>query len=171
MLEERKRIAKLVFTLESIESSTGWSLSHEDASRLCYSCKSPLFYIHIVWGIVEEAELFGIKVMGDEYNYHYGVREIGLVLYCAECGRYDEHYSKYFYPEDKVVCSLEDTEFKYVEMEEIKHCIIQWNKKGNFKPNYNSPDLRCLKRKFEEYEKKIKKKPSRSQQKERRKRK
>ena len=36
------------------------------------------------------------------------------------------------------------------------HCLIQWNKKGDFTPNYNSTELQYLKKKFKEYEEKMK---------------
>lgn len=152
---EIERINKLVLTADSIRSSDGWSLAHKNNPLLCDYCKSPLFYIEIVWGIVEESALFGIKVLGKEREPQYALRELGFVLYCAECGHFHEQYDKYFYPDDKVVCYWKDKELEFAELQEIWHCLEQFNRKGDFKPNYNSPEMQYLKEKLKEYESKL----------------
>ena len=156
-MKELERINKSVLTAGSIETRKGWSLAQKDNPILCEYCKSPLFYVGIDWGIVEESWLFNdIKVLGKERDFQYHLREVGLILYCAECGHFHEHYSKYFYPEDKLVCSWNDEELDIVEMEEIKHCLEQFNRKGDFTPNYPSPETSFLKKKLREYEEKYK---------------
>ena len=152
-MKEIEKINKLVLTADSIECKR-WSLAQKENPVLCYYCKSPLFYAAIEWGIVEERELYGIKVLGKEREPQYNIREVGLILYCAECGHFHENYSKYFYPEDKLVCSWSDEELNLAEIEEIKHCLEQFNRNGDFNPNYESKELSYLKEKLEEYEKK-----------------
>jgi hypothetical protein len=162
-MREVERINKSVLTADSIESCR-WTLAQKDNPVLCSYCKSPLFYVGITWGVVEEDELFGdIKVVGREWKHQYFLREIGLKLYCAECGHFHDDYYKYFYPEDKVVCSWNDEELDLAEIEEIRHCLNQFNSKGDFTPNYKSTEMSYLKKKLREYEekhtkKKIKKK-------------
>ncbi len=154
-MKELERINKSVLTADSIETRKGWSLAQKDNPVLCEYCKSPLFYVGIDWGIVEESSLFNdIKVIGKERNFQYYLREVGLILYCAECGNFNNHYSKYFYPEDKLVCSWNDEELDIAEIEEIKHCLEQFNRKGDFIPNYQSPEISFLKKKLVEYEEK-----------------
>lgn len=155
MFSEKEKINKSVLTANSIEASRGWSLSQKDNPLLCYYCKSPLFYIEIIWGIVEELSLLGIKVLGDNHKSHYSLREVGFNLYCAECGKFEEHYDKYFYPEDKLVCSWNDKELNLSEKEEISHCLSQFNQKGDFTPNYKSSQMMYLKNKLKEYELKL----------------
>jgi len=154
-MKEVERINKSVLTADSIEARSGWSLSQKDNPVLCYYCKSPLFYVGIVWGIAEERELLGdikIKVLGKEREPQYSLREIGLNLYCAECGHFHNDYCKYFYPEDKVVCSWIDEELDLAEAEEIKYCLEQFNRKGDFTPRYHDNEMAYLKKKLREYE-------------------
>lgn len=166
---EKEKIAKLVLTLDGIENSRGWSLAQKDNPLLCYSCKSPLFYIEIVQGIVDETEIFkDIKVLEKEREPQYSLREVGFNIYCAECGKFEEHYDKYFYPEDKLVCCWNDKEIDFAEIEEIKHCLEQFNRRGDFTPNYNSQEMKYLKAKLIEYERKIKNSKQSSKSKERR---
>ncbi len=149
--KDKEKIAKLVFTADSIENNKGWSLVQRENPLLCDYCKSPLFYIDIVWGVVEEVHLLGIKVVNEDHKYHYFLREVGFNLYCAECGHFHEHYDKYFYPEDKVVCYWNDEELDYAEKEEIWYCLSQFNQKGDFIPRYKSSEMKYLKIKLEEY--------------------
>ena len=164
MMREVERINKSVLTANSIEGRGSWSLSQKENPVLCFYCKSPLFYIQIVWGIVEERELLGdIKIIGKERKSNYSLREVGLNLYCAECGHFHDDYCKYFYPKDKEVCSWSDEELDLAELEEIKYCLIQFNEKGDFTPSYNSKEMIYLKKMLKEYEekhfgKKVKKK-------------
>lgn len=156
-MREVERINKSVLTADSIGTREGWSLAHKDNPVLCFYCKSPLFYVEIVWGVVEEEELLkDIKVLGKEREPQYSLREIGLNLYCAECGHLHDDYCKYFYPEDKVVCSWDDEELDLAEAEEIKYCLEQFNRKGDFTPRYHSNEMAYLKNKLKEYEEKYK---------------
>lgn len=152
-MKEVERINKLVLTVDSIESNRRWSLAQQDNPVLCSYCKSPLFYIEIVWGIIEQ-EKYDFKVAGKEREPQYSIREVGLNLYCAECGHFNNDYYKYFYPEDKLVCLWKDEELDLADIEEIKHCLEQFNRNGNFIPNYNSSEITYLKNKLIEYEKK-----------------
>ena len=121
-MKELERINKSIITADSIEARNGWSLSQKENPTLCSYCKSPLFYVWIEWGVVEESELFkDIKVL--EKGKHYWLREVGLVLYCAECGHLHNDYCKYFYPKDRLVCSWSDKELDLAEIEEIKYCL------------------------------------------------
>lgn len=157
-MREVERINKSVLTADSIECRRGWSLAQKDNPVMCLYCKSPLFYIEIVWGIVEEERWSDIKVLGKEREPQYRLQEIGLNLYCAECGHYNESYYKYFYPQDKVVCSWNDEELDYAEIEEITYCLEQFNRKGDFTPRYHNHEMEYLKRKLKDYEEKRNKK-------------
>lgn len=152
-MREVERINKSVLTADIIKTGGSWSLSYKDNPVLCFYCKSPLFYVEIVWGIVEEEELLeGIKVLGKERKPQYALREIGLNLHCAECGHFHNNYYKYFYPKDKVVCSWNEEELDIAEAEEIKYCLGQFNRKGDFTPLYHNNEMAYLKRKLKEYE-------------------
>jgi len=162
-IKERERILKSVLTADSIETRRSWTLSSKENPLLCYYCKSPLFYIEIVHGIIDETNFYKeIKVLGKEREPQYYIREAGFNLFCAECGNFEEHYDKWFYPEDKLVCSWNDEEIDLAEIEEIKHCLEQFNRKGDFTPNYISKEMIYLKKKLREYEEKLKvnKKPN-----------
>ena len=153
LMEIKEKIAKFVYTLESIETARGWTLSQRDKALLCYSCKSPLFYIEVMWGIVDETRLYDdFKVIGRNHKQQYNLREVGFSLHCAECGKFEESYCKYFYPKEKLVCSWNDKELEYAEKEEISFYLSQFNKVGNFKPSYFSSELKYLKEKLNEYE-------------------
>ncbi|MDO8563615.1 MAG: hypothetical protein Q7R87_01260 [Nanoarchaeota archaeon] len=157
---ENERITKLILKPNNIMTSRGWSLAQYDNPLSCYSCKSSLFYVHITWGVVDETDMHDFKVLGRDHKYQYWLREIGFGLFCAECGDFQESYFKYFYPEDKVVCYWREDNLDLGDFEEIRHCLTQWNSKGDFKPNYNSSILQYLKNKLKEYElKKPKVKP------------
>lgn len=154
-MKEVERINKSVLTADSIETGRGWSLAQKDSPVLCFYCKSPLFYVGITWGVTEEKELLGnIKILGKEREPQYSLREIGLNLYCAECGHFHNDYSKYFYPKDKIVCSWSDEELDLAEIEEIKYCLEQFNRKGDFTPLYPNKEMGYLKKKLKEYEEK-----------------
>ncbi len=151
-MNEVERINKSVLIADSIKSTRRWSLAQQDNPVLCSYCKSPLFYLEIVWGIIEE-EKREFKVMGKEREPQFWIREVGLNLYCAECGHFNDDYFKYFYPEDRLVCLWNDEELDLADIEEIKHCLEQFNRKGDFTPNYNSVEVVFLKKKLLEYEK------------------
>ena len=118
-MREVERINKSVITADSIEVTKGWGLGDKENPFLCYYCLSPLFYIRIVWGIVED-EVFEIKVVGKEREPQYSLREVGFILYCAECGCFHEKYDKYFYPKDKLVCCWDDDKLDLAEIESAK---------------------------------------------------
>ncbi len=157
-MRETERINKSVLTADSIETQRGWTLAQKDNPLLCRYCKSPLFYVGVTWGVVDEQALLGIPILGKQRGYNYSLREIGFQLYCAECGHFHEHYEKYFYPDDKVVCSWNDEELNFAEIEELWYCLEQFNRKGDFMPRYQSTEMIYLKRKLQEYEKAHKKK-------------
>lgn len=154
-MKEVERINKSVLTADSIEGRGRWSLAQKENPVLCSYCKSPLFYVEIVWGIVEESKLLEIKILEKERKSCYSLREIGLNLYCAECGHFNDDYYKYFYPEDKLVCSWSEEELDLAEIEEIKYCLAQFNKKGDFIPSYSNKEMDYLKKKLKEYEEKL----------------
>ncbi|MDP1695044.1 MAG: hypothetical protein Q8L34_05900 [Candidatus Woesearchaeota archaeon] len=156
-MKEVERISKSVLTADSIESRRGWSLAQKDNPVMCIYCKSPLFYVGISWGIVEEERWKDIKIFNKQREPQYRLQEIGLHLYCAECGHWNETYHKHFYPEDKLVCNWEDDELDYAEIEEIYYCLEQFNRRGDFTPRYSSTAMEYLKRKLKEYEGKLKK--------------
>ncbi|MEK6951836.1 MAG: hypothetical protein AABX29_02370 [Nanoarchaeota archaeon] len=153
-MKETERINKSVLTADSIESKRGWSLAQKDGIVLCYYCKSPLFYFLKELGIVEESNLWDIKVIHKEREPQYILREVGLLLYCAECGNFHDDYSKYFYPKDKLVCGWSDEELDIAEIEEIMYCLEQWNQKGDFTPRFKNSQMNYLKKKLKEYEEK-----------------
>jgi len=158
--QDKEKITKLIFTADSIKTSKGWSLADKDNPLLCDYCKSPIFYIRVIWGVIDETAIFEdikIKVIGKEKEPQYSLREIGFVLYCAECGHFHEHFDKYFYPEDKQICSWDDEELDYAEKEEIWYCLQQFNQKGEFTPRYESTQMHYLKEKLKDYELKISK--------------
>lgn len=154
MMKEVERINKSILTADSIEGNRGWSLAQKENPTLCYYCKSPLFYVFIEWGVVEESSLLGIPVRYKEREPQYSLREVGLLMYCAECGNFHDDYCKYFYPEDKLVCSWNDEELNYAEIEEICYCLEQWNQTGNFTPRFKNSQMDYLKKKLKEYEEK-----------------
>ena len=153
MIKENERINKSVLTANSIETSRGRSLSEKDNPLLCYYCKSPLFYIHINWGVVDETEFYEhFKVVGRAHKFQCSLREVGFSLYCAECGSFEEHYDKFFYPNNNIVCYWNDEELDIADKEEILYCLLQFNRKGDFKLSYPSKEAEYLKRKLREYE-------------------
>lgn len=115
-------------------------------------------------GIVEEERWTDIKVLGKEREPQYGLREIGLHLYCAECGHWHEDYYKYFYPQDKQVCGWNDDELDFAEIEELWYCLEQYNRKGDFIPRYHSHAMEYLKTKLKDYEEKRKKNEQKTKQ-------
>lgn len=151
-MREVERIQKSVLTADSIETGRGWTLAQKDNPLLCSYCKSPLFYVGVTWGVVDEQPLLGIPVLGKQRKHCYGLREVGFQLYCAECGHFHEQYGKYFYPDDKLVCSWSDEELHLAELEELWYCLEQFNRRGDFTPRYQSNEMVYLKKKLLEYE-------------------
>ena len=143
------KIAKLILKASEIPCRE-WDLSTNNDLVMCYDCKSPLFYVKINWGIVAEENDY--KVMYNRSNRVYVLREIGFELYCAECGSLMIDYSKYFYPEDKLVYVFDELDSD--ERAEIECCLQQFNQKGDFKSRYEDALFKELKNKLLEYEKK-----------------
>ena len=150
MKDNLKQIKKLVISPDEFDDENNFSLSLHDNLVSCRSCGSNLSYVKIRWGIIAEDNWF--EILGDRGNRRYELREIGLDVYCAECGDFNEFYSKWFYPEDKLIIGFDELED--VEMHEIKHCLNQFNQKGNFKPLWKNYKVDLLKEKLIEYEKK-----------------
>ena len=147
-----EKISKLVIKPSEIKIK-GFSLSSNANLSLCPDCKSPIAYVKINWGIIEEDhEYFA------QYNRSkrvYALREIGFNLYCAECGEFIENYSRFFYPEDKLVFyDFHLEELDDDERAEIQVCLSQFNQTEKFTPRYKSQIFTELKSKLIEYENK-----------------
>lgn len=149
----KERIPKLVIKPCDIQERKGsFQICSNENLVMCYDCKSPLFYTKIDWGVVAEDNEYGI--INNKSNRVYSLREIGLVLYCAECGSFLEHYGKYFYPENNVVFwDFDFDEIDSDERAEIECCLNQFNQKGTFEARYKSNIFVELKAKLLEYEK------------------
>lgn len=148
-----ERIPKLIIKPEDIELTGGYGLEDNPNLMLCPYCLSPLHYIKIEWGIVAEDDEY--QVLGNKSKRSYALREIGFIVYCAECGDFIENFSKYFYPEDKVISDIGlFDELDMEERAEIWNCLTQWNQKNDFESRYKSPIFENLKLKIKEYEKK-----------------
>ena len=150
MKDNPEQIRKLVIRPDEIEDENSWKMSLNQNLHSCENCNSNLIYIKVNWGVVVEDSWYGI--MGNRSNRTYSLREIGLNVYCAECGCFHEHYSKWFYPEDKIIMRFDELED--AEMPEVEYCLRQFDQKKDFKPQYNWGELNELKRKLLEYEKK-----------------
>ena len=150
MKNNPEQIRKLVIRPDEIEGEDNWNISLNKNLFSCGDCNSNLAYVKIEWGVVEEDFIF--QVMGNRSNRIYSLREIGLVIYCAECGCFHEQYSKWFYPEDKLIMHFDELE--EAEMPEVEYCLNQFNQKKDFKPQYKFSKLGELKKKLLEYEKK-----------------
>ena len=150
MKDNPKQIKKLVILPSEIDTGNHFGLSLHNNLVSCSSCGSNLSYIKIRWGVIAEDNWYGI--LGDRNNRRYELREIGLVVYCAECENFNEFYLKWFYPEDKLIIDFD--ELDDVEMYEVKHCLYQFNQKGNFKYLWKDSKLNLLKENLLDYEKK-----------------
>lgn len=152
MLKEKKGLIKYVVAVDSIETRGGWTLAQKENVARCPNCGGNIFYVRKEHGVVDESDdhedLFREK---DMRCYH--LRQIGLALYCAECGEMEDFYDKFFHPTDKVVCSWDDEELEYGEMEEVNFALLQFNKTGKMKLGYSDSNIKYLQRKLEEYEK------------------
>jgi len=152
MKDNPEQIRKLVIKPSEIEDENSWRMSLNKNLFSCQECNSNLAYVKIEWGVVVEDNWYGI--VGNKDNRTYSLREIGLSVYCAECGCFHEYYSKCFYPEDKMIMRFDEIE--EIEMVEVEYCLNQFNQKKDFKPQYNYEEyeLKELKKKLIEYEKK-----------------
>jgi len=151
-MKEQNRIPKLILMPGQIDSfrSIG-DLTTNDSLVNCYECNGNLFYVEKVFGVVAEEYDYG--VVGNKNNRVYRLTEVGLALHCSECGDLYEHYSKWFFPEDKLVLYYTDLEDEGPEYKEINYCLSQYNQKGDFTPEYKCSEVNILKTKLDEYEK------------------
>lgn len=146
-MKEKNRIPKLVLTQDQIESNNSWRLSQRDLLERCDICGSNLFYFEKIYGVVVEDLDYG--VLGYKEKRYFALREIGLNLYCAECGDFHEDFTKWFYPEDRVIMTFDEIED--TEKVEIDYCLNQYNQKHDFTPRYKNMHLNELKEKLDEY--------------------
>jgi len=149
-MKEHTRIPKLILIPSQIESSTRWNLKQNDVMESCVDCNSNLFYIEKVWGIIAEDLNYGI--LGYKEDRSFRLSEIGLNLYCAECGNFNESHFKWFYPEDKLIMQFD--ELDDVEKIEVDYCLSQYNQKHSFTPRWKGIVLTNLKEKLDAYVKK-----------------
>lgn len=151
-MDTEKYIPKLIIKAGDIETSHGWGIARHNNLCTCYDCNSNLFYVVIQWGVVANEDEF--QILGNRSKLTYTLREVGFNLYCAECGAFLENYSKFFYPDDKLILDLGliDNELDDDERAEIQNCLNQWNQKLDFQSRYRSPLFTNLKQKLKEYE-------------------
>jgi len=153
-MKSKEMIHKLVINPVDIENDNYWGLDLKEKGLWCPDCGSHLMYGEIEWGVV--AEILDYGIMGYHDNRQYTLREIGIHFHCAECGCFIETFSKWFYPEDKLVITYTDIDMlDGVEKVEIEHCLQQFNQKKDFTPLYKYNGLTTLKEKLLEYEKKF----------------
>ena len=159
-MKSKEMLHKLVINPNDIVNDNNcWGLDLKDKGLWCPDCGSHFMYGTIEWGVVAEDLDYGI--IGYHSNRQYVLREVGLYFHCAECGCFIENYSKWFYPEDKLIMVYEDIDMlDGVERVEIEHCLQQFNQKADFTSLYKYHGFTRLKEKLLEYEKKhpIKKK-------------
>lgn len=153
VMKEKERIPKLVLLPSSIECR-GWSLADKDNTFECYDCKSRLFYVRQQFGIVDEGPMV-YQVLGykNKDEPHIAFRQVGLALFCAECGSFNDDFYKYFYPVEKTICTWDDDELAIAEKEEIELVIDIFNRTGKIeiKDMFGSSQLNYMKKKIEEY--------------------
>ena len=145
----KRRIPKLIIVADEIEGNR-WGLKQEEQMFTCQDCGSMIFYVKKILGVV--AEELDYAIMGWRSNRHYSIREIGIEIYCAECGTSSEYYNHFSYDKDSIICEHKDIDGE--EIAEIEYCLRQFNEKGDFKPSYNFNEARILKEKLFSYEKK-----------------
>ena len=157
MKQEKNTMLKNVLTAESIETKRSWGFNLKENIITCCDCLSPLFYLARHWGVVEEESFSGIKIVGYRLgNKYLALREVGLVVYCAECGVFNEDYSTWVYPDKKIIVTWRDEEIDYAEREEIEQALSVYNNTGQVKANYESSAVIHLRKEIKEYEEKNK---------------
>ena len=157
MRQEKNIIQENVLTLNSIEGSKGWTLAQKDNAFACYECGGYLFYVRRQWGVVEESSVLAKNVNKAGYtlgNKYLALREACLDLYCAKCSYFEDRHYKWLYPDDKIVCSWDDDELNYAERGEIEYALNIYNHTGQVKGSYESGEVKYLREKITEYEKK-----------------
>ncbi len=151
-MKSKEMMHKLVINPNDIVADSCWGMDLKEKGLWCHDCGSHLMYGEIEWGVVAEDYNYG--VMGNKDNRQYALREIGIHFHCAECGSFIENYSKWFYPEEKLIMIYEDIDMlDGVERLEIEHCLHQFNQKKDFTPLYKYHGLNKIKEKLLEYEK------------------
>jgi hypothetical protein len=151
---EKKGMIKYIVTMDSIETRGGWSLAQKENAKSCGTCGGHLFYVRQEHGVVDESGDFEWRPKNER---SYCLRPTGLALYCGECGEFEDDFFKYFYPEDRVVCSWDDEDLEYEELEVLKHAIFLYNHTGKIDKNsmsYCPVEMLKLQEKLDEYEKK-----------------
>jgi hypothetical protein len=143
----KKRIPKLILTPNQIESEDNWRFGGCEKLTFCDTCHSNLFYINKVYGVV--VENLDYDILGYKEKRIFKLREVGLRLYCAECGEFEDDYSSFKYFKDEVIMDL--SELDGGEKQEIEHCLDQYNHTHTFKENYGFTELKILKEKLDEY--------------------
>ena len=150
--DKQRKTEKLVIVPSDIDYNN-FSLPTNENLQCCLDCNSNLHYIVLKYGVVVEEYDYG--VMHNRSNRIYTLRPVGIDIFCAECGCFNEFYTKWFYPEDKLVILFDElVEIDAVEKAEVEHCLNQYDQKGNFQPLYKCSCLSELKKKLDEYEKK-----------------
>ena len=148
MFETEKRIPELVIIPSQIEGRK-FGINVDNDLVKCYYCGSNLFYVVIRKGIVSEDHSYGI--LGNKSNRVCSVREIGFSLYCSKCGSFNEHYDKWFYPEDQLIYAFDD-DLDESELAEIDWCLSQYDQKGDFEDRYKFGQLETIKKALIEYD-------------------
>ena len=152
MRQEKKFILKNVLTADSIDSRGSFGFGMEDNKVICDDCLSPLFYVAKTWGIVEET--WDYNVVGFRGKQNLALRELGLALFCSECGAFNDDFDTWVYPDEKVVCTWKDDGLDYAEKEVIQAAINSYNRTGEVKGFYESSEIKYLREKVREYEEK-----------------
>lgn len=142
----KKRIPKLIITADQIEE--GWGLRQEEQMTTCQSCGGMIFYVKKILGVIAEEMDFGVIGWRSKRNYRF--TEIGLDIFCAECGDHHEYYHSFQYDKDAVVCEYTDLDGE--EQGAIELCLRQFNEKGDFTPLYKTGEVTLLKDKLKAYE-------------------
>ena len=158
MTSDINKLTKLITKPSNIDAENNWKLSMDEQLFICHDCHSNLFYISPIKGVVANECDCGI-IYNKEKRY-FTLTTIGLNIYCAECGSFNEDFTKYFYPEDKLIMTF--NELDMVESYEVEHCLSQFNQKHTFTPLYKDSTFNLLLSKLNEYIKKYPLKPKKS---------
>ena len=149
----QERMPKLVIKPDEIDGPDAFGLNLNDNTVTCLDCGSHLFYIKEDLGVVAEESDYGIwGNRPNKNNRTYRVREVGLSIFCAECGAFNEIYHSFCYDKDTIVCSWD--ELGGAEKVEVEYCLNQFNQKGDFTPQWKTAETNVLKEKLIEYEQK-----------------
>jgi len=122
---ESDRILKIVIKPSKIEARNKWSLAEKENLWNCYDCKGHLFYARVEHGVVKENTEY--QILGHKNKTNYSLREIGMSLYCAECGSFQEFWNKNFYDTNQLIISWDDKELDGAEKEHIEQALEEYN--------------------------------------------